>query len=278
MTNRIIREHGYAGLAIVGFGIAGTAARIALTNCTRNWFPQYSTCAENVIGSLIMGMCVGFAPLRKLSPDLSKGLTVGFCGCLTTFCTWVIAIMHNADALIDVVAGIALPLVAFWIGRDATKWIHAAEDSKGWFVTNELLCVVVLSTSVISLTVIGVLGGTPTVSTGDVITCSLSPIGSLSRWFLATVLNDKWGIRNFAVGTFVANMVAVLIGGALTRFGDDSDWSHYVITGICGSLSTVSGWISDTVIIYEGRSKLGAYTYSLGTLACGTLIMVPFIV
>ncbi len=281
MLRSFLKEYGVSILSISALGVAGTACRIILSNFTTNqhWFPQYSTCAVNLIGCLVIGMCVGYAPLKTAAPDVFRGLTIGFCGCLTTFSEWIVNTMDNENEVVSIISGIGLPLAAYLVGRDLTRWITWGKDAKKKFETNQLICIILFFACVITLGVIGgIHGGTHGgVSTGDIIACALSPIGALTRWTLAILLNERWDNKIFAFGVYAANIMAVILAGSLTKYRHNSEWAHYVIVGICGTLSTVSGWMADSVYIYEKNSKLGAYMYCLGTVATGILVMIPFI-
>lgn len=174
-----VKKHALSVLSISALSVAGTASRIALLNVTKsnNWFPQYPTAAVNVLGTLLIGMLIGFTPLKKVAPDVFIGMTVGFCGSFTTFSSWIVDIMNKKDAVVDVVAGIGLPLVAFLVGRDATAWMPWGRDSEK-HIFNDIFCVTVFAACVTTVAVLGGIHGTETISPGDVIAVSLSPIGA----------------------------------------------------------------------------------------------------
>ena len=78
------------------------------------------------------------------------------------------------------------------------------------------------------------------------------------------------------IGTLVANVVAVILVGALTSCRESNDWCDYSVVGIAGSLSTVSSWVLDTFNIYP-KSRPWAYFYSLSSVAVCVGILLPFV-
>lgn len=71
-------------------------------------------------------------------------------------------------------------------------------------------------------------------------------------------------------------MIAVVIAGSLTKYEPYSDWTFCIINGFCGTLSTVSSWVVETVNLYETQPKVNAYVYYYGTLIAGVLLVLPF--
>jgi fluoride ion exporter CrcB/FEX len=141
------------------------------------------------------------------------------------------------------------------------------------------LAVIVLLAGVVSLAVIGGIGGAGTITQDHIISCALGPIGSLTRWTLAMTLNTRFasGGTKFRSGTFLSNAIAVAVAGALLCYAKDSLWTTYIVTGVCGSLSTVSSWVADTMSIHRGPSSWGwAYAYCVVSVLFCTVIMIPF--
>jgi len=206
-------------------------------------------------------------------------LTVGFCGSFTTFSSWVYSFMHNGNPLIEVTTGIAMPFFSFLLGYDFVgefEQIHSKKKSKFY---DRLTVAVVALAAVVSLAVIGPIGGAGTITSDHVISCALGPIGSLTRWGLCLYLNPRFASQGnkFKAGTFLANAIAVVIVGALNFYAPNSIWTEYVVTGITGSLSTVSSWVADTMNIHRGPSYWGwSYVYCASSVLFSTIVMIPF--
>lgn len=101
-----------------------------------------------------------------------------------------------------------------------------------------------------------------------------APLGAVVRWRLS-VLNSR--LPRFPLGTFLANMLAVVldlaVGAALlVRAGQLSDdtvlFLLAIITGLGGSLSTVSTWILEAVQL----DTTDRYMYILGSIGVAQLL------
>lgn len=98
----------------------------------------------------------------------------------------------------------------------------------------------------------------------DAYACLLAPVGANIRFILCTYYNKpKNGVK---YGTFASNMIAVLIYGCLLK--DKLKYS-YVLSGFCGTLSTVSSWILDTTqISNEEFAKESLQKYASSSSRC----------
>jgi len=73
----------------------------------------------NGIGSFLLGLLAGPIPHRT---TLVLCLGIGFCGCLPTFSSWMLDVVHLLDAqqpsqgLLLVLASLVLGLLAAWLG------------------------------------------------------------------------------------------------------------------------------------------------------------------
>lgn len=82
--------------------------------------------------------------------------------------------------------------------------------------------------------------------------CMWAPAGALSRYLLSIKLNSKTS----KFGTFSANVLAVVIFGILQLLdistnGEYASLIEPVMSGFCGSLSTVSTFIADVVALRQ---------------------------
>ena len=272
----------YNIMAISSLSIAGVASRIALlrTVMHSSFFPQAITITVNVLGSFMMGFLVHCNGFDSAYPYIYTGLTVGFCGSFTTFSSWMYSIIHNGYALIDMGTGLSIPFVAFTIGHDIGQ-NFSVKKSINSLNFDKIMVFIVALAAFLTLVIVGTSKttvSTHTITDADVISCALGPIGALTRWILCKELNNKIlaspDKQTFRFGTLSSNFIAVIITGALQKYASGNFWTVCVITGICGSLSTVSSWVNDTVSIYEKVSKKWAYFYcSISVFICVIVIL-----
>ncbi|HTO14453.1 MAG TPA: fluoride efflux transporter CrcB [Edaphocola sp.] len=90
-------------------------------------FP-WATLVVNILGSLIIGLLIGFFSRGDLShPDLKFLLVVGFCGGYTTFSAFSIESINlfqsgnSALAFIYITASVLISLTAVWVGLIVMK-------------------------------------------------------------------------------------------------------------------------------------------------------------
>lgn len=174
---------------------------------------------------------------------------------------------------------------------------------KWWLVDVSVLLVVVVAAIAIPTVLYCVQhyhrppeGLVGSMSTADLRTTLLAPVGAVPRFLLCYTLNKQPFWRSFPVGTFCSNVLAVIIAMILYReeyFNASTRQSNTitvnastplqknvceswacsaVITGICGALSTVSSFVSEVIGFYrEGRVSM-AYAYLCSTVAVTLLI------
>ena len=266
-------------LAISSLSVAGVACRMSLLDSVNSneFFPSSTVVSVNTIGSFVMGLLWGLNDLINWLPYLYAGLAVGFCGSFTTFSSWMNSVMNDQDPVVQCITGLTIPFLVFIVGVDLTGSIDveaifkdvsppiAAAIDKG--------CVSLLSLAAVLTMVTLSVTDNDSISNGDLISCAIGPIGALTRFALNRLLNDK--IKWFMLGTFSANTIAVVIMGSLIHCTNGDNWCEYSIQGICGSLSSVSAWVLDTVRIYK-ETKPWAYFYCLLSVGVGLAIMIPF--
>ena len=113
-------------IAIAAGGALGAVARFGVSTgvyaMMGRSFP-YGTLAVNVIGSLLMGLLyVMLIERLSLSPEFRAILLIGFLGSFTTFSTFsmeTLSLIEQAQLLkaaVNIVASVALCLLATWIG------------------------------------------------------------------------------------------------------------------------------------------------------------------
>lgn len=267
------------GIGISAGSIAGVAARIALTNAAHaaSFFPNSSQISVNMLGSFIIGLLFGTPNLVNHMPLVYHSLAAGFCGSFTTFSSWIYAIMKpGSDWSAELITGLTVPFISLLFGKDLASFIwkslSQSEGPKDWQQRFDSSFAIFLVAAVVAVMV--PLGVTRAVESAYLIECALGPLGALTRAVLAFTMNGK-ALAHFMIGTFVANVVAVLIVGALSSCQDENEWCEYSIVGIAGSLSTVSSWALDTVKIYS-KTRRWAYCYCLVSVGCSLALMSPF--
>jgi fluoride exporter len=112
-------------LVAVG-GTLGVLARFGLNRMTLHTDALiWTTVGINVAGSFLLGLLVGGA---WFSRDLREGLGVGFLGGFTTFSTFSVQVVLEADGgrtgtalayiVASVLGGIAAAALGYWLGRE----------------------------------------------------------------------------------------------------------------------------------------------------------------
>ena len=101
-------------------GAAGSVLRYLLSNINTS-FP-WGTFTVNVLGSLLIGLLVGFVSKGVLPPEMKLLLVTGFCGGFTTFSTFVnesFGMMKAGDVLLTALyvgASVVIGILAVWGG------------------------------------------------------------------------------------------------------------------------------------------------------------------
>lgn len=101
-------------------GAGGSVLRYLLSNINTS-FP-WGTFTVNVLGSLLIGLLVGFVSKGVLSPEMKLLLVTGFCGGFTTFSTFAnesFDMMKAGDVLqtaLYVGASVIIGILTVWGG------------------------------------------------------------------------------------------------------------------------------------------------------------------
>ncbi len=108
-------------------GFAGTIARFGLNQISTSSAFPVGTLIENLLGSLLLGLLIGWLAYRTMPEPLRAGLGVGFCGGFTTMSTLASDLVFLADKapgfhsamylLGSLLGGIIFALFGLWLGR-----------------------------------------------------------------------------------------------------------------------------------------------------------------
>lgn len=98
-------------------------------------------------------------------------------------------------------------------------------------------------------------------------------LGSVMRYWVGSTVGGRIGVR-FPFGTLVVNITAcMVIGFALTWFGDRAEisaaWRYLVAVGFIGAYSTFSTYEWETLSTLRSGAFALASAYALGSMALG---------
>ena len=106
-------------------GAVGSACRYLISTLNSTSYP-WGTFAVNILGSLLIGLLVGFVNKGSLSTEMKLLLVTGFCGGFTTFSTFAnesFGMMKAGDVLLSALyigASVVAGVLAVWTGLKLT--------------------------------------------------------------------------------------------------------------------------------------------------------------
>jgi fluoride exporter len=107
-------------LAVTLGGGIGTALRYVIAAPINSRWPALGTATVNVVGSLALGLLVGWWSTRQGDATLRLALGTGLLGGFTTFSAWAIEAVDSFDRpgrLVAMVVGpLVIGVVAAWAG------------------------------------------------------------------------------------------------------------------------------------------------------------------
>ncbi|CAD8211274.1 unnamed protein product [Paramecium octaurelia] len=206
---------------------------------------------DNFIGSFV----IGFYNERYKNRDFSSHLAIstGFCGCLTTFSSWIIGVIELANSeqwyncIINIFIGSTVAYSGFKLGQNAEIEFKFPFHQK------------LIYLAFLKLIIFQVLFQRWSM----IVTALLSPFGAILRFYISK-LNHK----EFPFGTLMCNLFAVWIAEALLiqkiHYDDNGKMIiNSVLKGFCGSLSTVSTWIKEICIMQSIELRFMYYWISI---------------
>ena len=99
--------------------------------------------------------------------------------------------------------------------------------------------------------------------------------GAWIRWGLGLALNSV--VKNFPLGTFVANLIGgFLIGVAVEFFSQNAElspeWKLLIVTGFLGGLTTFSTFSAESVQLLQS-ARYGWMALHVGFHTAGSIVM-----
>ncbi|ESL11189.1 hypothetical protein TRSC58_01070 [Trypanosoma rangeli SC58] len=295
--------HVAAAIGVACWSIAGTALRLEIGRCLlrHGFLTTYTTFGANCVGCFLMGFIEATANIQTQSrrfPWIFRSLLAGFCGSLTTFSSWMLDTVGRDTAALafgELLSGLTIPFVFLLWGHDTVSMLRAVTGStRGRRVSLStslagghscrqlhLANIVFLALSVVMAVVIpiavevAVSRGLLDVSLIDRRSVIFAPLGAVPRYVLGHLLNGTGRFWRLPVGTFTANLIAVLLMGITDYYfrHEGNVWCKIVMNGLCGSLSTVSSFINEIVAMYSLGHRRSAYIYAAASVAVSAAIM-----
>eukprot|EP01064_Diplonema_japonicum_P006984 TRINITY_DN14758_c0_g1_i1.p1 TRINITY_DN14758_c0_g1~~TRINITY_DN14758_c0_g1_i1.p1 ORF type:complete len:335 (+),score=42.16 TRINITY_DN14758_c0_g1_i1:54-1058(+) len=284
-------EHPVASVGFIYVGsILGVYLRHVLQDPSEYAF--YSYVFPNFLGSTLAGFMKKFGSERLPHRSVSIGVGIGLCGSLTSFSSWMKAAavlvgpepvltsdFHKVYLAVQIcVVGAAVGIAGYDFGA-----VLGCVLSEHYTTTKssslKRIHFLVLSVAAAITTAAVVVSFTVWEETVLLVALCTGPLGALCRWKLST-LNTIY--PSFPMGTFVANMLAcaLLATVYVLQLGEFSSGTvsctvlHGVANGFCGSLSTVSTFVTELRSI---ACPLRSLAYGVASVASAQLIMMPTI-
>jgi len=201
----------------------------------------------NLVGCWLIGIQV-----TRKHDSSSINVSIAFCGCLTSFSSWMMYVSsqildhHDFESILFLVWTFASFSAAFALGRH--------------FGMERFSEVSIFFLSVISV-VISLFLWNPDL--WDLSIFVFAPCGALLRFTLCQMLNKE----RLPGGTFLANFFACVLTSVAS--GLSFDLSDVVLLYFCGSLSTVSSFVKECDALVQSResSVARAAIYTLITFS-----------
>lgn len=271
------------GLAIGTY--IGVTLRIYLSYLSQwDGIKHFPSIWAQIIGTGLIGFFIGY---RKLSQHkvIYTSLATGLCGSLTTFSSWnseasMVLLQLNKTsfatisfsnywtgtlgAITVLLLGVGMPVMALLFGRNVAQLFTSSNSTSNdstnanMSTTNKRKCIV-LVLAIVMYIIVTCSIVTSCVMTGNyyiMFSLLLGWPGTYIRWCLSNL--DTYLKSGFPLGTFLANAIGsiilagTLVARAYVAMETSTQWLLYsalsgIITGFCGSLTTVSTFASQLV-------------------------------
>ncbi|WFD35089.1 hypothetical protein MCUN1_001938 [Malassezia cuniculi] len=289
-------------LLVVG-AIWGTLARLGLV--ALNTYDGQSiepTIWAQAVGCLIMGWVThpkNKAALEQWYAPAFVMLGTGFCGCLTTYSSWVFRVfqafsnelhfdrhgLHNVmDALTQTGATLGMAIASLWAGRALGDTLTIPKLPTSRYSADHV-CIAI---GVAFWAGAAILCGLHPPFRPETFALVLSPPGAMLRWYLSRLNSASLGkLGKLPYGTFAANVFAIAVlcaaytaqyVGRSTGPGSLGAWTptscaalYGLQQGFAGSLSTVSTF---TVELTTLRPLRLAFSYAFVSWTVGVIVSI----
>ena len=100
-------------------------------------------------------------------------------------------------------------------------------------------------------------------------------LGSILRYFTSVLVSKYWS-SNFPLATFIVNSMGCLLLGFIIGLLEknqlsDSRLKWFLVTGICGGLTTFSAFGMENYNLFQNNNSLLAFVYIAMSIVIGLL-------
>ena len=100
-------------------------------------------------------------------------------------------------------------------------------------------------------------------------------LGSILRYFTSVLVSKYWS-SNFPLATFIVNSIGCLLIGFIIGLLEknqlsDSRLKLFLVTGICGGLTTFSAFGMENYNLFQNNNSLLAFVYIAMSIVIGLL-------
>lgn len=95
-------------------------------------------------------------------------------------------------------------------------------------------------------------------------------LGALTRFQLGKIISQR-SKTTFPIGTFIINITGALLLGLLTGIGTSKSIYLLFGDGFLGAYTTFSTFMYEGFNLFQGKEKMNAFTYVLGSLLLGLI-------
>jgi CrcB protein len=100
-------------------------------------------------------------------------------------------------------------------------------------------------------------------------------LGSILRYFTSVLVSKYWS-SNFPLATFIVNSIGCLLIGFIIGLLEknqlsDSRLKWFLVTGICGGLTTFSAFGMENYNLFQNNNSLLAFVYIAMSIVIGLL-------
>ncbi|XP_059072504.1 uncharacterized protein LOC131044345 [Cryptomeria japonica] len=290
------------------FGIIGVLIRYGLqilfgpnvANVTNKNTALYIDLPSNMVGSFFMGW-VGVAFKRNISifsEALAIGLSSGLMGSITTFTSWIQAMVnlatkgHWITGIFGLLLGMELAQMSLELGIESTKLITYAhiqikkkQLALTWMPSSEhyqcglygfILFMFIFAILWGGSLVLLVFNFTSQHKAKLWMACMVGPFGVWARWYMARLngqgIGAKKHLKWLPIGTLLTNLMTSIVMAALSTIHQVvKDRTGKIVIeslqlGFLGCMSTVSAFVVEVRAMHQSNHSWRAYVYILLSL------------